>query len=536
MEATPNISTKILIVIKRSYVIIILGSILLFAFFLRISHQVLLPYFFTMDEYLCVKPSLYMLQTGSLDPHLFMDGLFIQELTTGVYWCYFHILSLHKGIPYSSLIAGLSALSPILYKIGRYVSSVFDLFNIVIIYVIGKRLFNKEVGLIAALLTALNPLHFELSHEYKVDTALTFFVLLSFYFSLKIKEDNKVRWYTLSGIFSGLAIATKYNLIALVPPIIAGWLYYRKTEVNLRPRYFLLIIITFASFFIASPSILIDIHGFIESITYEFINHRSNVPYHDWIHTRFLYQFIFEFPFRIMLPTAYILSLIGIYKFARARFKDSILFLSYPVAYFTFATSISRAISQAGYAHLFLTIIPFLTLSASYAFVWLIKDTKGILRIVVVVFIIIERFAFISNDVNVATIYPEIGQWVQNYTYSYPGTRILTMEGPYFVSPNNIVLRLSPSANLDLRKEIRDLSPDIIMISNDWYLTYTALNPSMSSLSLNALLSTSGYSLRKTFEPKGNFLFSGYVFLCKFIDKTFLTDFTVNIFIKNPSP
>ena len=528
-------------VIKRSYVIIIMASILLLAIYFRINHQLLLPYFYTLDEYFCVKPSLYILQTGSMDPHLFMDGLFIQELTAGVYWCYFHIIGLYNGIPYSSIITGLSDLSPILYKIGRYVSTVFDLFNIVIVYFIGKKLFNKEAGLVAAFFIALNPLHLELSHEYKVDTALTFFVLLSFYFSLKIRDDNKIRWYILGGICSGLAIATKYDFIALLPPVMAGWLYYRKTAVNLRPRYFLLIIITFVSFFIAAPFTLIDIHNFIKSVLYEFIHQQSNLPYPDWIHTRFLYQFIFEFPFHIMLPIAYVLSLIGIYRIVRAGFKDSVLFLSYPVAYFTFATAISRAISQSSCAHLYLTVVPFLTLTASYAFVWLIKDTltkdtKSILRIAVLVFSIIEIFVFILIYNNVALIYPKIGQWVQNYTYSYPGTRILTMEGPYFVSPDNIVLRLGPSANLDLTKEIKGSSPDIIMVSNKWYMTYKALKPALPSLSLNALLSTSGYSLRKTFEPKGNFIFSGYVALCRFIYKTYLTDFTVKIFIKTSSP
>ena len=61
--------------------------------------------------------------------------------------------------------------------VGRILSGIFDLGTIIMLYLIGKRLYrNARVGLLGALLLALSVLPIQLSHFFAVDTFANFFV------------------------------------------------------------------------------------------------------------------------------------------------------------------------------------------------------------------------------------------------------------------------------------------------------------------------------------------------------------------------
>ena len=63
--------------------------------------------------------------------------------------------------------------------VGRYVSAVFDLATILLVFVIGQRLYNKWVGLLGALFYALAVLPIQLSHFMTVDTVTNTFAYLA---------------------------------------------------------------------------------------------------------------------------------------------------------------------------------------------------------------------------------------------------------------------------------------------------------------------------------------------------------------------
>ncbi|MDR3709070.1 MAG: glycosyltransferase family 39 protein [Capsulimonadaceae bacterium] len=95
-------------------------------------------------------------------------------------------------------------------------------------YAIGRRLWGHSVGLAAALALTILPLHVQHSHFATVDVPATFWVVLSILWASKCVEAAKtggfrgVLPWLLSGVFAGLAAATKYNCALVILSLLAA--------------------------------------------------------------------------------------------------------------------------------------------------------------------------------------------------------------------------------------------------------------------------------------------------------------------------
>jgi YYY domain-containing protein len=70
--------------------------------------------------------------------------------------------------------------------VGRSLSALVDLLSVVLVYAIGKRVFNKPVGLLAAAFSAYTVLNIQQSHFFTMDTFFSFFTLLAVYFAVRV--------------------------------------------------------------------------------------------------------------------------------------------------------------------------------------------------------------------------------------------------------------------------------------------------------------------------------------------------------------
>lgn len=75
----------------------------------------------------------------------------------------------------------------------RFPSVIFSLLTIFIVYLLGKKLFNKKVGVLSAIFLTFNPLLIYYSQEARMYSMATFFVVLSTYFLLRIQEKEELR-------------------------------------------------------------------------------------------------------------------------------------------------------------------------------------------------------------------------------------------------------------------------------------------------------------------------------------------------------
>jgi YYY domain-containing protein len=117
--------------------------------------------------------------------------------------------------------------------VGRALSGLFDLAAVWVLYLLGKRLYNKRTGLLAAALGVAGVLPIQLSHYYAVDSFSTVFVVASVYFAvLAIPIDRPAEKLSYSHLFYGgvfgsmvgLAGACKVNTLPVFGVILLAGL------------------------------------------------------------------------------------------------------------------------------------------------------------------------------------------------------------------------------------------------------------------------------------------------------------------------
>jgi len=101
----------------------------------------------------------------------------------------------------------------------RMVIAAAGLASVWLTYLVGRRMHSPAVGLVAAAILALSPLHIDLSQLVRTDVQMTMFLLLSVYCALPLAEDYRRGPLVASAAMAGLAGATKWPgmLILLVP-------------------------------------------------------------------------------------------------------------------------------------------------------------------------------------------------------------------------------------------------------------------------------------------------------------------------------
>jgi len=118
--------------------------------------------------------------------------------------------------------------------IGRGLSAIFDLLTVLLVYLIGMKIYDRRVGLLGAAFMAFTVLNIQQSHFFTMDTFITFFTILAFYFAVIVSMDRR-EWTSLRrffqhplflpslffGIALGMAVASKMNafLMAFMLPV-----------------------------------------------------------------------------------------------------------------------------------------------------------------------------------------------------------------------------------------------------------------------------------------------------------------------------
>lgn len=102
---------------------------------------------------------------------------------------------------------------------GRAVTALFDTMTILLVFLIGRRLAGRNVGLLASLLYAAAVLPIQHAHFFVVDSYVTFFAAAAVYFSIGVAQNGRWHNYALAGLMTGLAMACKLTAVSLVPVV-----------------------------------------------------------------------------------------------------------------------------------------------------------------------------------------------------------------------------------------------------------------------------------------------------------------------------
>jgi len=152
------------------------------------------------------------------------------------------------------------------FLIARVTLALFGVATVWLVWIIGKKFFNEVVGVIAALFLAFTFLHVKESHYIKEDVIAGFFVLTTFYFSLKIMKYGKLKSYMWAGITFGFALGAKYQSALILPVILAShFLRAKKVELKKLASFSFT---AFLAYVLTNPYIIIEpktsIQGLIE--------------------------------------------------------------------------------------------------------------------------------------------------------------------------------------------------------------------------------------------------------------------------------
>jgi hypothetical protein len=213
-------------------------GLFIFAFFLReLGVRAWLPYVGHPDEPKVIDSAIHIVKSGDLNPHLYIwpsfyiyfEALVIRAHTIWGTW-----RGVYEGPQSLPDITHIFTLAPGVYTWARTFTALVGASTVALLYVVGKQMFdrNRRIGVVAALLVAVSPLHVEYSHFSVTDVPLGFMglmVLWASYWLSTTRDKVTGKWYpllwrsVLAGLLVGVATGTKYNGLYLMVVPLAAW-------------------------------------------------------------------------------------------------------------------------------------------------------------------------------------------------------------------------------------------------------------------------------------------------------------------------
>lgn len=110
----------------------------------------------------------------------------------------------------------------------RLVPAIFGIITTLMIYTLGRKLYNKPAGLLAAFFHSISL--YVIFHERSafMDVGMEFFFLLSLLLSLKYIENPKDKWLMLTAFVSGLGAITKISGIIIPVSIMIIFVIFKR--------------------------------------------------------------------------------------------------------------------------------------------------------------------------------------------------------------------------------------------------------------------------------------------------------------------
>ncbi len=291
--------------------------------------------------------------------------------------------------------------------LGRQLSAFSDVLVLIVVYKIVeifeiKLKLNKSVKFWASFFYAVSVLPIQLSHFFTTDSFLNFFLLLSFYFSLRYWEKRRDKNLFLSAVFFALALATKLNAVFILPLN----LYFILINSTKEKKWNFLIrnlvaygLVSFITLFIADPYYFSQ--DFINSIKELVSFDNPNIWYPpgvQWIHkTPVLFSLINLAVFGVGIPY-FIYIILGIIKIIK-NFKLKIKNLTLPIILVWMALFfLYQSTVYVKTVRYFIFLYPFLAIFAAFGVVTLLKFFKDnfFIKVAIVISLLIWPVMFSS--------------------------------------------------------------------------------------------------------------------------------------------
>ena len=152
--------------------------------------------------------------------------------------------------------------------LGSYLPSLFfGLALIPLVFCVASQLFNKQCGILAAFLVTLDPTIWLCSQKIWLETIVTFFMFLAFYFLIKATINEKSKTFFFAGVATGLAMLSKMSGV-LILFFALGFIAIYKPALYKKKSLWIYLVTSFA---IYSPWIIWNYIVYRDKFVYNFI-------------------------------------------------------------------------------------------------------------------------------------------------------------------------------------------------------------------------------------------------------------------------
>ena len=244
--------------------------------------------------------------------------------------------------------------------VARLLSAAAGVISVWLVFRIGTRLFGRPTALVAAAFLALAFLHVRDSHFGVTDVPMTCMVLVGFLAIVKLAESGSRRDLVAAGIWTGLAVATKYNAALLVLPASFAILndpLQRPIQSRLVRVVGFAAIMT-AAFLIVAPFSVLSYEKFLYDVT-NVSRHLADGHGVD-LGRGWTYHLTTTLRYGLGIPLL-VAGILGLPLMVWREGRRGILVALFPVAYYALIGS-----GRTVFARYILPAVPFLCLTAGY--------------------------------------------------------------------------------------------------------------------------------------------------------------------------
>jgi hypothetical protein len=235
------------------------------------------PYFFHPDERNIASSVSQLSFTSQMNPHFFAYGTF------PIYTIYF--LGVLKNLVTSNIFHLNNSVLKVSFEnaiiIGRFISSLFSILLLLLIFETGKIVGNKKNALIGTVLASLSVGFIQYAHFATFEIWLSLFTLLLLSLLLKYYKTPNLKNLFYIGVITGILVSIKISSTVLLPVSIFAICVVEVLKLKEKSKYSFLnlekiilrVVVTIAIaliiVFMTSPYFWFDLQGFLSGIRYE---------------------------------------------------------------------------------------------------------------------------------------------------------------------------------------------------------------------------------------------------------------------------
>jgi 4-amino-4-deoxy-L-arabinose transferase-like glycosyltransferase len=245
----------------------VLGAILLGALGLRLwGIKQGLPYVYNIDEAGHFVPKAVAMSSHGLNPEYFVNPPALTYVLHLVF-----VLWFGGG---HSLIHEYASHPDQVFLVARVTVAVLGTGAVWLLYLLGARLFDRRVGLLAAALEAVAFLPVYYGHLALNDAATLLPLTLSLFGSAGVLRHGRIRDYAIAGVGLGFACASKYTAgIVVVPLVAAAAAHYLEGSAGSGKRVLIGLgtagLCALGAFLLANPYALLDFQRFHSELVHQ---------------------------------------------------------------------------------------------------------------------------------------------------------------------------------------------------------------------------------------------------------------------------